>query len=279
MNNFKANIVIFSDIDGTIIDKETYSFEESIEVLHRVLQLKIPVILVSSKSASEIELYRQRMGICDPFVSENGGAVFIPQDYFKNKPEQCFEKGDYFVRELATPLPTLSEKMEEFQDGLNHEIIFYTDLPAEEIRKISNLPLDEAELSKKRDYDLPFIVKESSDLKDEDIFSLAEKVQLYITKGGRYYHILSRSDKGKAVTYLKKEFTKYFGNFISVGIGDGPNDLEMLLAVDKPIAVKKPDGTYAEELTRNVPSLIKTNHIGPAGWSEAITNLLIRNNQ
>ncbi len=278
MNNFKEMIIIFSDIDGTIIDKETYSFEESIKALKKVLLLKIPVILVSSKSFSEIELYREKMGIRDPFISENGGAIFIPHGYFKEKPEQCIQKGNHFIKELATPLSSLSENIKEFQNHLNNEIIFFTDLPAEEIRRISNLPLEEAELSKKREYDLPFIVKETSHLKDEEIFSAAERAHLNITKGGRYYHILSQSDKGKAVQYLKKEFSKYFKSFISVGLGDGPNDLEMLLEVDEPIVIKKLDGTYAQELLKELPSSTKTNKIGPAGWSEAITNLLTKHN-
>jgi mannosyl-3-phosphoglycerate phosphatase len=225
-------MIIFTDIDGTIIDKETYSFQESVGTLNRVLSLKIPVILVSSKSAAEIELYRQRMGISDPFVSENGGAVFIPQDYFQEQPEGSIKKNSYFVKELAIPLSSLSEKIKVFKENLKDEIIFYTDLPAEELSAISNLPLNEAVLSKKRDYDLPFIIKESSDVNDEDIHSSAGKAGLYVTKGGRYYHILSQSDKGKAVQYLKKEYSKYFDPILSVGLGDGPNDLEMLQNVD-----------------------------------------------
>jgi mannosyl-3-phosphoglycerate phosphatase len=59
-----------------------------------------------------------------------------------------------------------------------------------------------------------------------------------------------------------------------VGLGDGPNDLEMLQNVDRPIAVKKVDGTYADELIEKIPSIIKTQKIGPAGWSESITDLI-----
>ncbi len=274
----KRNMIIFTDIDGTIIDKETYSFQESIGTLNRVLNSKIPVILVSSKAAAEIELYRQRMGISDPFVSENGGAVFIPQDYFQEPPEGSIKKGSYFVKELAILLSSLSDKIKAFKENLNDEIIFYTDLPAEELSALSNLPLEEAELSKKRDYDLPFIVKESSKLKDEDILSSANKAGLYVTKGGRYYHILSQSDKGKAVQYLKKEYSKYFDPVLSVGLGDGPNDLEMLQNVDQAVAVKKVDGTFAEVLIQTIPSIIKTQKIGPAGWSEVISDLLSRFN-
>lgn len=274
MDNLKGNMIIFSDIDGTIIDKETYSFQESLGTLKRLLSLKIPVILVSSKSAAEIELYRQRMGISDPFVSENGGAVFIPQNYFQEQPEGSIKKDLYFVKELAIPLSSLSDKIDAFKESLKGEIIFYTDLSAEKLSALSNLPLDEAELSKKRGYDLPFIIKETSHLNDAEIASAAKKAELHVTKGGRYYHILSQSDKGKAVQYLKEEYSKYFGPVLSVGLGDGPNDFEMLQNVDRPVAIKKVDGTFAEVLIQEIPSIIKTQKIGPAGWSEVISDLL-----
>jgi mannosyl-3-phosphoglycerate phosphatase len=75
-------LVIFTDLDGCLLDRETYSFEPAQAALRLIREKEIPLILVSSKTRVEIEEYRRRLKNGHPIVSENGGAVFIPKDYF-----------------------------------------------------------------------------------------------------------------------------------------------------------------------------------------------------
>ena len=75
-------LVIFTDLDGTLLDRNTYSFEPAQSTLHLIKQKNIPLVLSSSKTRAEIEFYRRRLENDHPFISENGGAVFIPRDYF-----------------------------------------------------------------------------------------------------------------------------------------------------------------------------------------------------
>ncbi len=63
-----------------------------------------------------------------------------------------------------------------------------------------------------------------------------------------------------------------FDRFETVGIGDSLNDLPLLLNVDHPILVQKPDGSYDPDI--DLPSLIRAPGIGPAGWNQAILGLL-----
>ncbi len=275
MHPEKKKILIFSDIDGTIIDKESYSFEESIGTVRKVIALKIPIILVSSKSFAEIEIYRHKMGIPDPFISENGGAVFIPAGYFEEESEDCIQKGNYHVRELATPLSLLVDKIQSFKECTANEIILFDELTDEELIQIAKIPADEVKYSRLRDYDLPFILKKTSSLRDEDILECAAQHHLSIIKGARFFHILLGSNKGRAVEYLIKEFSRSNQNVVSIGIGDSRNDLEMLIAVNTPVAVKKPDGTYDGEFEQKIPHLIKAKKIGPSGWSEAMNELIL----
>ena len=54
-------LVLFSDLDGTLLDAQTYSFEaarEALEVLH---ERDVPLVLVSSKTRLEIEPIRVRL--------------------------------------------------------------------------------------------------------------------------------------------------------------------------------------------------------------------------
>jgi len=71
--------LIFTDLDGTLLDAETYSWQEAGEALDLCRRHRVPVILASSKTRAEIEILRDRMMLSDPFISENGGGIFLPR--------------------------------------------------------------------------------------------------------------------------------------------------------------------------------------------------------
>ncbi len=58
----------------------------------------------------------------------------------------------------------------------------------------------------------------------------------------------------------------------TVRIGDSLNDLPLLLSIDCPVLVQKPDGSYDPDIT--LPVLIRAPWIGPAGWNFAVLELL-----
>ncbi|MGZ3539253.1 MAG: HAD-IIB family hydrolase, partial [Thermodesulfobacteriota bacterium] len=95
-------LVIFTDLDGTLLDRDTYSFEPAQPALHLILQRNIPLVLSSSKTRAEIELYRRKLENGHPFISENGGAIFIPKDYFSFQYPYNRETDGFFVLELGT---------------------------------------------------------------------------------------------------------------------------------------------------------------------------------
>ncbi len=55
-------LVIFTDLDGTLLDRDTYSFEPALPALRLIRQKDIPLVLSSSKTRAEIEFYRERIG-------------------------------------------------------------------------------------------------------------------------------------------------------------------------------------------------------------------------
>ena len=77
-------LIIFTDLDGTLLDHKTYSFENAFEALQAIKEKNIPLIICSSKTRSEIEYYREKLSNNHPFVSENGGGIFLPEGYFRN---------------------------------------------------------------------------------------------------------------------------------------------------------------------------------------------------
>ena len=111
--------IIFTDLDGTLLDKETYSFELARPALQMIKQKGIPLVLSSSKTRTEIELYRKELENAHPFVSENGGAVFVPKGYLSFSFPYDRVLGEYFVLELGTFYPIILEILDWLERGRN----------------------------------------------------------------------------------------------------------------------------------------------------------------
>ena len=71
-------LLVFTDLDGTLLDHHTYRFQAASPALERLREAGIPVILNSSKTRPEMESLQQQLGIEAPFIVENGAAAIIP---------------------------------------------------------------------------------------------------------------------------------------------------------------------------------------------------------
>jgi len=235
LNSKEANIVVFSDLDGTLLD-ERYDFQKSKPIIDQLLVLNVPIVFCSSKTEAEIEFYRKELGIRDPFISENGSAIFIPRGYFQFDYSFTRQTEKYNIIELGTAYSVVREKLEKVKKGSVAKIVGFGDMTEEEIAEDSGLPLELAKLAKRRQYDEPFRIVEGN---ENEVLDAITKEGLHAIKGGRYFHIMGKSDKGNAVAILKGLYAKGFGEIIAYGIGDSPNDLSMLENVDIPISVRE----------------------------------------
>ena len=73
------SIIIFTDLDGTLLDRETYGWGAAKPALKLCHRHNIPIIPVSSKTRAEIEIFQDKLGLSAPFISENGGGIFFPR--------------------------------------------------------------------------------------------------------------------------------------------------------------------------------------------------------
>ncbi len=227
--------IIFSDIDGTLID-EHYSFKKTKPIVKQLLSLEIPIILCSSKTRSEIEYYRKEYGIFDPFISENGAALFIPKGYFEKSTPNRKQPVVYEATIIGKPYSEIREKIQRIKTLAKLEIIGFADMTAEEIAKDSQLPPELVWMAKQREYDEPFKLLSG----DEQILvDEAKKEGLKAVKGDRYWHLSGNHNKGTAVALMIKCFIERYGLVKTIGVGNGQNDVPMLELMDKPILTEK----------------------------------------
>ena len=66
---------IVTDIDGTLMD-HNYDMTPALATIRMLQELSIPIIPCTSKTASEVRDIRSKIKLKDPFIVENGGAVY-----------------------------------------------------------------------------------------------------------------------------------------------------------------------------------------------------------
>jgi len=252
--------IIFTDLDGTLLDTDTYSYEKANNALQLLKQKEIPLIFCSSKTRAEIEFWREKVGNYDPFISENGGGIFIPKNYFSFKLLFDREFKDYFLIKLGTNYNQLVEVINLLKE--KYKILNFSEMSAEEIAEDANLELTQAKLAKNREFDLPFKILNKS--QEKDILNEIERHGLNYTIGGRYYHLLGDNNKGEAVKIMSDLFRRKYGDIKTIAIGDSENDFQMLDSVDEGFLVKKKDGSYASNKYR------KAKGVGPEGWNDIV---------
>ncbi len=265
-------LVIFTDLDGTLLDRNTYSFEAAHPALDLIRQKDIPLVLSSSKTRAEIEFYRKELENGHPFISENGGAVVVPKDYFSFPFPYGRETDWFFVLELGIYYPQLIEILEAVKKETGILIKGFSDLTEKEISSLCALDLKKAEWAKRREYDEPFII-EGGEKETEIVKRKIEEKGMTYAWGGRFHHLLGKNDKGKAVEILKELYENQFFSIFTVGIGDSLNDLPMLSVVDRPIFLKREDDVSPEALSP-IQNVMIFPGTGPQAWNEAILNIV-----
>lgn len=260
--------LVFTDLDGTLLDLHDFSWEAARPGLELLRQRQVPLVFTSSKTRRELEVWRERIGNTDPFISENGGALWIPADW-QPRPERAtaFERGLFRV-EIGAPLAQLRVALREISAELGVALRGFGDMSRDELVESSGLDGEELDNALAREYDEPFLPERNlTGAEKAKLAQLARARWLTISKGGRFYHLTGPTSKKRAAQVLLEAIP---GPVAIIALGDAPNDMELLQMARYPVVVAQPDGSHAPELMRALPHATFTKGVGPAGFSEGV---------
>jgi len=269
MSNHSPTFLVVTDLDGTLLDHHTYSWQAAEPSLVALKKLGIPVVINTSKTFEEVVALQKTIGIEAPFIVENGSAVLLPKSQFSKPPEGLEEKDSFYLKVMGQKRDVISYHINSLREENNWKFESYSDWNVEKVAEITGLDLESAALSHARAFSEPLIWNDSD--ANLELFKIAIKEKdLNLLKGGRFYHVLGNSNKGVATLWLKSLYPE---GIPLVCLGDSPNDIDMLDVADIPVLIKSAKKEYPT-LTRSNPNAIKTTGLGPVGWSEALTQIL-----
>ena len=131
MNNAKVTIggalngdaMVFSDLDGTLLDHDGYSFEAAKPALVALAERAIPVVPSTSKTLVELEILSVEIGLSGAAIAENGAAIRFADGTI----DRAVTRADIFA--AISDLPnSISSCMECFCDMSIERLVALTGL-------------------------------------------------------------------------------------------------------------------------------------------------------
>jgi mannosyl-3-phosphoglycerate phosphatase len=260
--------LVFTDLDGSLLDAETYSFDAARPALQRLQRAGTPLVPVTSKTRAEVEWWRRLLSNRDPFIVENGGALFLPEFCLPFAIDGAICRDGYGVVEFGQPYERLVTALLDASRETGCAVSAFHAMEAEQVARRCGLTIEQAQMAKAREYDEAFEIQCGAER--VRLLEALERRGLRWTRGGRFYHVMGGSDKARAVKAARDLYVRAYGEVTTIGIGDAPNDAGFLGVVDYAVIIRSP---MWERMTKLVPRGHVTQQPGPAGWNEAILTI------
>ena len=255
----KKQIIIFTDLDGSLLNKVTFRFDEIEDYFRELVSKDIKIIPNTSKTEAELLDFNNLYKLNLSFIAENGSSIHGLNLIHANLPEKV---------SLSRPTNQIYEIYNEnISSDLKNNITFISKLNIKEQQEIFGLPLDKIKLALKRNNSLP-IQFNGNEFEKNEFIKIMNNAGLTVQTGGRVMNICDKVNKSKAMlkaVELIKE--KMNDEIITIGVGDNQNDIDMLKEADYSCLVK--NDNFDSSLI-NIDNLIKSSEPSPKGWADVI---------
>ena len=274
-NNNTRKVVIISDMDGCLLDK-TYDYKQALPAIEFIKKQDFILILNTSKTRYEVEYYIDKWSLRgkEIFIVENGAAIYLNKHLFEAK-YQVYQNNvvainDYLSIVLGMQRGSIEEKISDIIEATIGKIIWLKDITPELFSKLTGLPIEMSKKALMRDYSTLFHPLKKTGCLNKVIEEIKSRGLNATTGSGIIYLVTGKHDKGiatKTVIDLLRKMTN-FEEVVTIGIGDGPNDLPMLLVTD--VSVVLGNNEYLLDKLMKKDKVIHIPYKGPYAWLEGI---------
>lgn len=256
--------LVFTDLDGTLLDHDSYSFEAAHPALDLLKARDIPVILASSKTEAEMRPIAEAIGIDHPMIVENGAGV-VGLDVGGNLPN----------RHSSSPYSDLRSFLRELPKELDGCFEGFGDWDVARVSQETGLPLSSAELARQRHFSEPGRFT-GSEAQKRSFIALLDAQGFTAVQGGRFFTLMPKTSKAERMAEVAAHYQRQVAEPVrTVALGDAQNDLAMLEAADCGIIIANSAHTALPVTERERQGFIlRSEQAGPEGWNTVIHQLV-----
>lgn len=272
----RGRVVIFTDVDGTLLNNK-FEIDVKRELLEQAFD-RCDIVLVSSRTVSELLALQEKLGVYGECIAENGGVVasYTP---LPSVPEDAWDweiggPGLLAVQRLAAPLGETFEIVRRIAAQFELPLSLHRNLTPEELSEKIGYSLEDAERSCDRRVSVLVDPSLYQSPNAEAFLDALRAEGCSVGYGGRWISVVKGADKGSAVlSYLAALKDRGEHVALTVGIGNESNDSALLRAVDRAYAIRNPDTEHSPDLSA-VPGVVLLTRVGCAGWEEMAEEIL-----
>lgn len=263
----KKKYLVFTDLDGTLLNHSDYSFAPAKEALSLLKSRSIPLVIATSKTFSEVVDLQKELEIRQPFIVENGAGIFVPSECVLAK-EQPFK--EEWIK-ISKAHSYIELRLFFVSMKRRYSIKGFGDMSVEEVMEHTGLSHDESINAMKRDFTEPFLMDDENEL--EALKKEANEEGFDIVKGGRFFHLVSLlQDKANAMFTLAHMYEEYHNEkCVKIALGDSANDFTMIKRADIGVLVPLHDGSFSAIGNADIQ---RAKYPGPKGWNSSIMEIL-----
>jgi mannosyl-3-phosphoglycerate phosphatase len=269
-----VSLVVFADLDETLLHPSALSNDRSSRsALDRVRCERIPIVLCSSRTRAELELMEEDLGIADPFICENGAAIFVPRGYFGFDVPSAHDVAGYKAIELGRPYEEVVLALRQAAARLGTSVTGFSDMSVEDVARDCELPLLQARLAKLREYSELFRIADSDSTGNVRLLRSLRNAGLDCVCRGGFYH-LGTARPATAAQFLSGLYRRACGPLLAtVGFADSSAALPMLHGMDLPLILRKETTPGGDSLLSSVRFAHLTTANSLAAFAEIVLDI------
>jgi predicted mannosyl-3-phosphoglycerate phosphatase (HAD superfamily) len=248
----------------------------------------IPAVWLTSRSRLQFDDARRKHGHTQPFIAEDGCAVYLPEGYFHLRPASdasgksksaTMRLGRFTCVPVAEALPAAADALESLSQDTGVPVVTLRALSPRELAQNTGLAQREAELARQRDFDDIFFFAGASD----------EEVEKFLAEGRhrslqfRQHGVLWSAAIGASVQLCIRELAKLYDRALRYHahtLGIATPDLAAGLFPFCERTILLTDGQPAREASHEQPETTHARHLPlhvPDTWERLLAAVAAKN--
>ncbi len=268
-----ASKLVILGFNNVLFDPIRGLWEGARTALSELFLEQIPVVLWSSLTRAEAVYYRAQFGLRDPFVVENGAALFVPLGYFDFDVSAQQTGGYEFWKFGLSTSELLTEIEPEFQRK-SMPLRLIGDFTAEELGQLYALPSHLADLKQQREFSLGVTTAPyHEEVWQMEFSEIARRKDCHLYFDGVFHFFQKRVAPARTFETLVRFFEQETGRRpVVTALGGSEQDVDFLRLADVPIWLENDRPVSGS--SSPFPKIVRPAGKGPAAWREVVTEIL-----